>query len=96
MAAFFDVTPSALRKTYSRIMRKGKERGKIRLRKIQWNLAEKSAAMAIFLGKNYLEQSDHNEGNLNVDAEQISRVFAKMVSAAGTGKATPDNQPISE
>ena len=29
------------------------------LRRAQFRLAEKSAAMAIFLGKNYLGQSDH-------------------------------------
>ena len=40
---------------------------KIQLRKNQFKLAEKSAAMAIFLGKNYLGQSDQfvekDEGN---------------------------------
>lgn len=33
--------------------------GKMSLRRSQFRLAEKSAAMAIFLGKNYLGQSDH-------------------------------------
>lgn len=33
--------------------------GKMSLRRAQFRLAEKSAAMAIFLGKNYLGQSDH-------------------------------------
>ena len=33
--------------------------GKLSLRRAQFRLAEKSAAMAIFLGKNYLGQSDH-------------------------------------
>ncbi len=33
-------------------------RGKISLRRLQWQHAEKSPAMAIFLGKNYLGQSD--------------------------------------
>ena len=32
--------------------------GKISLRRMQFKLAEKSAAMAIFLGKNYLNQKD--------------------------------------
>jgi len=32
---------------------------KIQLRRIQLELSKKSAAMAIFLGKNYLGQSDH-------------------------------------
>jgi len=33
--------------------------GKISLRRAQFKLAQKSAAMAIFLGKNYLGQTDH-------------------------------------
>ena len=32
--------------------------GKISLRRTQWQLAEKNATMAIFLGKNYLGQRD--------------------------------------
>ncbi len=61
-ASFFGVTDSAIRKSYSRLYHKGKESGKIRLRKIQWNIAIKgNAAMAIFLGKNYLEQTDKQE-----------------------------------
>lgn len=34
---------------------------KIRLRRNQFKLSEKSAAMAIFLGKNYLGQTDKND-----------------------------------
>lgn len=32
--------------------------GKISLRRMQWRLAERNANMAIFLGKNYLNQRD--------------------------------------
>lgn len=39
--------------------KKGIDRGKSSLRRIQWKQAEEgSTAMAIFLGKNYLKQSD--------------------------------------
>ena len=34
------------------------EAGKISLRRAQWQMAQKNASMAIFLGKNYLGQSD--------------------------------------
>ena len=37
------------------------ERGKMSLRRMQWKLAEKSPAMAIFLGKNLLGQRDRPE-----------------------------------
>ena len=41
--------------------------GKISLRRMQFKLAEKSAAMAIFLGKNYLGQKDILEETNNED-----------------------------
>lgn len=45
-------------------------RGNVSLRRMQWKLAEKSPAMAIFLGKNYLSQKDERDvevrGNLKL------------------------------
>ena len=46
---------------FSTIYAEKAERGKISLRRKQFQIAEKNAAMAIFLGKNYLGQSDRNE-----------------------------------
>lgn len=43
---------------FSEVYEKKRELGKISLRRAQFRLAEKSAAMAIFLGKNYLGQRD--------------------------------------
>ena len=43
---------------FCRIFKEGKETGKMSLRRMQWKLAEKSYAMAIFLGKQYLGQKD--------------------------------------
>lgn len=51
---------------------------KISLRKSQLKLAEKSAAMAIWLGKNYLGQKDHNEQNL--DAVEDLTPLADMLN----------------
>lgn len=45
-------------KSFSEVSGKKSAKGKIALRRIQLRLAEKSAAMAIFLGKNWLGQSD--------------------------------------
>ena len=66
ICGFFDVTDKTLsgwcKRTYnckfSEIYAKKRETGKISLRRAQFKLAEKSAAMAIFLGKNYLGQTD--------------------------------------
>lgn len=64
--------------SFSAVFKKKREAGKISLRRAQWKLAEKSAVMAIFLGKNYLGQSD----NVVVQApgaqsavEQIARML---------------------
>lgn len=45
-------------KNFTEIFKEKSVRGKISLRRAQLRLAQKSAAMAIFLGKNYLGQSD--------------------------------------
>ena len=67
IAGWFDCSEDTIEnwchKTYdesfSAVFSKKREAGKISLRRSQWRLAEKCAAMAIFLGKNYLGQSDH-------------------------------------
>ena len=41
--------------------------GKMSLRRLQFKLAEKSAAMAIFLGKQYLGQRDNPEDSLDTE-----------------------------
>lgn len=52
-------------------------KGKISLRRNQFKIAEKSAAMAIFLGKNYLGQSDNNEpiGNLDEVLKNVASIL---------------------
>lgn len=64
--------------SFADVYKKHAEKGKISLRRAQFKLAEKSASMAIFLGKNYLGQSD------SVFVENPSQVgaieqIAKMV-----------------
>ena len=66
ICGWFDVTDKTLenwcKRTYkagfSEVFGQKRGAGKISLRRAQWKLAEKSATMAIFLGKNYLGQSD--------------------------------------
>lgn len=67
ICAFFDVTDKTLeswcKRTYhagfSEVFAQKRGMGKISLRRKQWQLAEKSASMAIWLGKQYLEQRDN-------------------------------------
>lgn len=57
-----------------------REGGKASLRRKQWALAEKSAAMSIFLGKQYLGQSD------NYDFSHDGKVVMEVVNF---GDSTP-------
>ncbi len=50
---------------------------KIRLRRNQMKLAEKSAAMAIFLGKNYLGQTDRVE-QIVTEVEDLTPLAAML------------------
>lgn len=54
-------------KNFAEIFEEKKARGKISLRRTQWKLAEKSPAMAIFLGKNYLGQRDEQNVEIKGD-----------------------------
>lgn len=48
---------------------RGKENGKVSLRRKQWRLADKNAGMAIFLGKNILDQTDRQDINQSVTVD---------------------------
>ena len=69
ICGFFDVTDKTLegwcKRTYkagfSEVFRQKRGLGKISLRRHQWRLAEKNAAMAIWLGRNYLGQKEEPE-----------------------------------
>lgn len=43
---------------FSEVFRLKRGKGRISLRRMQWRMADKNAAMAIFLGKQYLGQKD--------------------------------------
>ena len=54
--------------TFSEVYKKFSAKGKMSLRRLQFKLAEKSASMAIFLGKQYLGQTDKLE---TTDSEAV-------------------------
>lgn len=66
ICSFFDTTYKTLdawckrtyREGFSTVYKNKSSNGKMSLRRMQFQLAKKSAAMAIFLGKNYLGQTD--------------------------------------
>ena len=67
ICGWFDVCSDTLetwcnrtyKKSFSEVFAQKRGAGKISLRRSQWRLAEKSATMAIFLGKQFLGQRDN-------------------------------------
>lgn len=76
----------------------GKEQGKVSLRRTQFRLAAKNAGMAIFLGKNILDQTDRQDitSSVTVDVtvtdarSKLERLIARQAGAGanpvGAGK----------
>ena len=86
ICGFFDVTDKTLtawcKRTYGRsfseVYEEKRGNGKISLRRAQFRLAEKSAAMAIFLGKNYLGQRDCVEYEDKESLAKLDAILAGM------------------
>lgn len=53
--------------TFSETYKSKSAAGKSSLRRMQWKLAEKSASMAIWLGKQYLGQKDKPEDSIDTE-----------------------------
>lgn len=65
--------------------KKGLDGGKMSLRRMQFKLAEKNSAMAIFLGKQYLGQRDVFEQQ-NVELGKVEELLSKIESEANGNK----------
>lgn len=78
MASFFNVNKDTVEawckrhygEPFSDCFRKFSANGKISLRRAQFRLAEKNTAMAIWLGKQYLDQRDVQELKQTVSTER--------------------------
>jgi hypothetical protein len=104
ICSWFDVTDKTLnawcRRVYkmifSEVFAQKSEMGKISLRRTQLRLAESSAAMAIFLGKQYLGQTDDaGKVNLNIgrsDKEHDSSGIRIVLPDNDTGRASSTEQ----
>lgn len=85
ICAWFDITDKTLdkwcqrtySKTFSDVFAEKRGLGKISLRRMQWRLAERNSSMAIFLGKNFLDQKDQvSVGmNVNMDDDPITKAL---------------------
>ena len=62
IASFFGCSENTIRRSYGEFLTKGREKGKIRLRQLQWRQAERgNVSMLIWLGKQVLNQTDKQE-----------------------------------
>lgn len=90
IAGVFDCSPDTIerwckreyRETFAEAYKKHSVKGKTSLRRIQFKLAEKSAAMAIFLGKNYLGQRDNFEEQDNTALEKLDEILEETHATA--------------
>lgn len=69
-------------KLFSPVFAEKRGMGKISLRRAQFQLAQKNAAMAIWLGKQYLDQKDKIEEVKKFDTSQFERI-ASIASLTG-------------
>jgi hypothetical protein len=83
ICAWFDVTDKTLtswckrtyRMSFSEVFAIKREKGKISLRRLQFQLAKRNAAMAIFLGKQHLGQKDDiSSVNVNIGKEDDDKI----------------------
>lgn len=88
IASFLDISVRTLQRDeeFCRIYKKGQENGRMSLRRIQYKLAEKNTAMAIFLGKQYLGQKDVVENVDDTQMKKVEELLAKIKDEANDNK----------
>ena len=77
------------RETFAEVYKKHSAKGKTSLRRTQFKLAEKSAAMAIFLGKNYLGQKD---SFIETDEQTLQAVGEALVKIKRAAEQADNNE----
>ena len=70
---------------FSEVYKEKKGMGLISLRRMQWRLAEKSPAMAIFLGKNLLGQVDKPQVVIQNASATWGSIFTESEAEGGAG-----------
>lgn len=79
--------------TFSVCYKNFSKNGKSSLRRNQYNLSRTNAAMAIWLGKNWLGQKDHEEENKNRNIViNVSEKLASGIEISAEGLSNSDNQ----
>ena len=94
ICAFFELTDKTLEswckrtydKGFSEVFREKRGLGKISLRRSQFELAKKNATMAIWLGKQYLDQRDQVQVEIRKENNLLEVI-------QGTGEIDTDDLP---
>ena len=98
--SWFDVSDETLNKwckenydgrTFLDVFKEKRENGLISLRRTQFQLAEKSPAMAIFLGKNLLGETDKMEQTVNDVSEHKGITINFADKGDGNAGDVPDS-----
>lgn len=80
MAAFFNCSVDTLELRFPDVIAKGREKGKIKLRRLQLQAAEKgNVVMLIWLGKQILGQSDQN---VERDVKELKQSVYNLIDAS--------------
>lgn len=82
--------------TFAVVFSRKREIGKISLRRTQWKLAEKSPTMAIFLGKQYLDQSDKIEQRISGIDDKTRETVGELVEGIINDEGTSDTSSIED
>lgn len=87
IASFLGISSRTLLRDekFKELFAKGRENGKMSLRRIQWKHAEKSVPMAIWLGKQYLGQKDNIEVADTDDLNKVKELLTKISDGANNG-----------
>ena len=108
IAKFFIVDESLIRKDYGDEVRRGKEQMKLKLRQLQWKYCEQgNTSLLIFLGKNYLNQTDKQQldmtGNLEAvlkecgfEDRDIGKKGTESPEVLGSDRISADQKSISD
>jgi hypothetical protein len=98
VAGWFDCSEDTIenwcKKTYdesfSAVFAKKRTGGLISLRRSQFRLAEKNATMAIWLGRNYLEQTDRDAVEDTTALDKLDEILKEMRD--GADKVQPETE----
>lgn len=87
IASFLGISSRTLLRDekFKELFARGRENGKMSLRRIQWKHAEKSASMAIWLGKQYLGQRDNIEVSNSEEINKVKDLLSKIEQGANNG-----------